>query len=371
MTEKKEKKSGAERSEPQWKKIRRRFFRHRLGVIGLVITLVLFLLALFANFISPYHMTTQHKDYSYAPPARIHFLTDDGNLTWPYVYALEKERDEVTWELGYTENKKKKYPIKFFVSGDRYKFLGVFPTRLHLFGTGSEEAPVFLFGADQFGRDLFSRVMWGARVSMTIGPLGILISFTLGIVFGGISGYFGGSFDMLIQRFTEVVMSFPQLPLWLALRAAFPDSWNSVLTYLVMVMILAFVNWAKVARVIRGQFLSLKEKEFSMAAKALGCSDARIIFRHILPGTTSYLIVAATIAVPGYILGESSLSFLGLGIREPMASWGLLLKDAQSITNLESHPWLMIPGVFIIIAVLAFNFMGDALRDAADPFADV
>ena len=206
---------------------------------------------------------------------------------------------------------------------------------------------------------------------MTIGPLGILISFTLGIIFGGFSGYYGGNSDLIIQRFTEVVMSFPQLPLWLALRASFPDSWNSVTTYLVMVVILAFVNWARVARVIRGQFLSLKNKEFSMAAKASGCSNGRIIFRHILPGTASYLIVAATVAVPGYILGESSLSFLGLGIREPMASWGLLLKDAQSITNLESHPWLMIPGFFIIVAVLAFNFMGDALRDAVDPFSDV
>ncbi|MFW6422298.1 MAG: ABC transporter permease, partial [Candidatus Bipolaricaulota bacterium] len=257
------------------------------------------------------------------------------------------------------------------VSGDSYKFLGLFETDLHLFGTGTDQAPIFLFGSDGLGRDLFSRVIWGSRVSMTIGPLGIIISFTLGIFFGGISGYFGGTFDMSIQRFTEVVMSFPQLPLWLALRASFPDTWSSVITYMVMVVILAFVNWAKVARVIRGQFLSLKEKEFSTAAKAVGCSNARIIFRHILPGTTSYLIVAATVAVPGYILGESSLSFLGLGIREPMASWGLLLRDAQSITNLESHPWLMIPGVFIIIAVLAFNFMGDALRDAVDPFAEV
>lgn len=359
------------KSESQWAKIKRRFFRHRLGVLGMTIVTILFLVALLANFIGPYHMTTQNKGYSYAPPTRIHIFTEDGRLTRPFVYSMDKERDKETWELKYEEDKSKRYPVKFFLSGDSYEFLGLFTTDIHLFGTGSSEALIFLFGADQFGRDLFSRILWGARVSMTIGPLGILISFTLGIIFGGISGFFGGSFDMIIQRFTELIMSFPQLPLWLALRASFPDTWNSVVTYLVMVMILAFVNWAKVARVIRGQFLSLKQEEFTVAAKALGCSNKRIIFRHILPGTTSYLIVAATVAVPGYILGESSLSFLGLGIREPMASWGLLLRDAQSITSLESHPWLMIPGVFIIIAVLAFNFMGDALRDAVDPFSDV
>jgi peptide/nickel transport system permease protein len=354
-------------------RIIRSFLKHRLGMFGLVVLIVLYLVMLFASFLAPYDFTATHRNFIYAPPTRIRVVDAEGNWRAPFVYPLTKARDPVTYQLVFAEDTSRVVPVKLFVRGEEYKFLGIFKTNLHLFGV--EESPdsamVLLFGADRFGRDVFSRVLVGSQVSLTVGLLGTFLSVFIGAVVGSLSGYYGGWTDIAIQRLTELLRSFPRIPLWLALAVIVPPSWPSTWVYFGIVTVLSLIGWMGVARVMRGMTLSLREKEFVLAAKVSGVPGIKIITRHLIPNTLSYLIVVSTLSIPGMILGESTISFLGLGIKEPMTSWGLLLKQAQSLSELQSHPWLMVPGLFIMIAVLSFNFVGDALRDAVDPYRTV
>jgi len=345
----------------------RRFLRHRIGAIGGITVLILTFLTLFSGFLGPYSYTTSFKRYPLAPPTKIH-LFDGGSPRGPFVHPLVRTRDPVTNRESYQEDKSISCPIRLFVHGDSYRFWGLWTTDIHLFGV-EEPCRLFIFGSDKAGRDIFSRTLFGGIIDLSIGPLSLVASFILGILIGGISGYYGGGLDILIQRTIEVFQSFPTLPIWLALAAALPRSWSSTMTFYGLVMIFSLLGWPGLARVVRGQFLSLREMDFAVAAKAIGASDLRIIMRHLMPNITSYLIVGATLSIPGAILFEATISFLGLGIKEPMTSWGLLLQQANSISKFRDSPWLLIPGIFIVVAVLAFNFLGDALRDAVDPYA--
>ncbi len=341
----------------------RRFIRSRAGVIGGILLLWLYLTALFAGFLSPYAIDTQRQDQGYQPPQGIH-LVHNGQWMRPFVYPMVRKRDPVTFQLKYSEDTSKPLPLLLFTQGERYSFLGI-PSSLHLFGVESGSS-FFVFGSDQLGRDLYSRTLVGAQVSLTVGIIGILISFAIGMTVGGISGYYGGTIDTVLQRLVEVLLSFPRLPLLLALSAIIPAKWPSTWVCLAIVAALALIGWASLARVVRGQMLSARDLDYVSAARALGVSDMRIILRHVMPNLSSYLVITATLALPGYILGESALSFLGVGIKEPMTSWGLLLKNANNFEALNLYPWLLLPGIYIVVSVMAFNFFGDALRDAAD-----
>jgi peptide/nickel transport system permease protein len=354
----------------QREKIIYAFFRNKLGIVGMATLIILYILVIFAGFISPYNMTSMHNKYSYLAPVRIHFFDKDGHFhILPFVYGLKQVRNPVTFAMEYKIDKSKIYAIHFFVRGEEWSFFGIFKSDIHLFGIDEDaHAMLALFGTDKYGRDLFSRVLYGGQVSMSVGLVGVTISLVLGAIIGSLSGYYGGTTDLIVQRIIELLMSFPTLPLWLALSMIIPPSWPSTWVYFGVVTVLSLLGWMGIARVVRGMVLSLREKEFVLAAKLAGQSDFKIILRHVIPNVMGYLIVIATLSIPGMILGESALSFLGLGIKEPMASWGLLLSEAQSMSSIALHPWLMVPGIFIVVAVLAFTFLGDSLRDALDPY---
>ena len=352
----------------QWKLMGRKLKKHKLACISSIILLVLYLQALFAQFIAPQGLTSYDSKYMNCPPTIIRWFDKEGEFRFrPFVYGLKVERDPETLRKIFTIDTENKYPVKFFVRGEEYKFLGLIKTDLHLFGVDSP-GKLFLFGTDNMGRDLFSRILLGSQISLTIPLTGVLLSFLLGILIGGISGYFGGIIDSVIQRIIEILRCFPTLPLWMTLSAAIPPRIPVVQVYFYITIILSFIEWTGLARVVRSKFLSLRNEDYVMAAKIAGLSNFKIIIVHLIPGFLSYLIVNMTLSIPGMIIGETSMSFLGLGIRSPATSWGVLLQEAQQIQNVALYPWKLIPLAYVIITVLTFNFLGDGLRDAADPY---
>jgi peptide/nickel transport system permease protein len=355
----------------QWQLIRRRFARHRVAVASLFVVGMLYTLAIFAEFFAPYSGQWYNLPFSYAPPQPPRFSLRAG-LHTP---AVRKHVDPVTQQIRYTLDRKEAVPLGFFVRGDAYRLWGLIPCDRHFFGVDTARGnaaarPTFyLLGADKYGRDIFSRIVYGARVSLSVGLTAIVLTFLLGVTIGGISGYVGGAVDNLIQRLIEVLGSLPRLPLWMALGAAVPPDWSPLRAYFAITLLLALLGWTGLARVVRGKFLALREEDYAVAAGLLGAGHGRIIFRHLLPGFTSHIIVALTLSVPGMILGETSLSFLGLGLREPVVSWGVLLQDCLNVQVIADYPWMLMPAVFLVLFVLSCNFTGDGLRDAADPYS--
>ena len=352
----------------QWQLIWRKFQRHKVALGSTVIIILFYFVAIFAEFFAPNDYLQRHAEFATAPPHKLHFIDEDGNFHWrPFVYTVDQTLDMDTLQRIYTEDTGSRYPVQFFVRGYPYELWGLFETDRHLFGV-EEPGKLFLFGTDEFGRDVYSRTVHASRISLSIGFIGVFLSFILGCIIGGISGYFGGTTDLIIQRLIEFIISIPTIPLWIALAAALPPEWSSTQVYFGITIVLATVGWTTLARTVRGKLLELREADFVMAAKISNMNDFQIIIRHLLPSFASYLIVTLTLAIPGMILGETALSFLEIGIRPPAVSWGVLLQDAQNIRSLAQSPWLLIPAVFVIATVLCFNFIGDGLRDAADPY---
>jgi peptide/nickel transport system permease protein len=352
-----------------WTLMRRRFFRHKLAMTGGSVLLLFYVVgSLFAGFFATHATLTRFPDFALAGPQRIRVI-HDGRLQRPFVYGLEATRDPETYRKTYVEDGRTVYPIRFFVHGDPYKFLGLFRANLRFAGV-EQPGTLFLFGTDRLGRDMFSRTLAGARVSLTIGLLGVALSFVIGCLLGGVSGYFGGPLDTLIQRLIEFLGALPTLPVWMALATAVPAEWDPIATYFMVTIILSIVGWTGLARVVRGKLLQLRVEDYVLAAKIAGATEMSTIVRHLLPGFMSFLIVHLTLAIPGMILGETALSFLGIGLRAPVVSWGVLLQQAQNIRSVSLTPWLLIPALFVIVTVLCFNFVGDGLRDAGDPTAD-
>ena len=350
----------------QWKLMALKFKRHRIAVLSAIVLGIMYASIMVVEFLAPYQQDTRNVQHIYVAPQPIH-LFHKGEFIGPFVYALDYKLDMKTLKRIFTENPEKPLKIRFFCRGDKYNWWGVVPGDLHLM-CPPEGGPLFLLGSDRLGRDMLSRILYGMRISLTIGLIGVSVSIVLGVILGGLAGYYGGWVDDIVQRVIEVIRSIPHLPLWLTLAAILPVNWSPLLVYFGITIILGLIDWTGLARAVRSRLLSLREEDFCVAAQLMGASPKRIIFRHLMPSFMSHLIASATLAIPNMILGETALSFLGLGIRPPITSWGVLLNEAQNINVVVLYPWLMLPIVPVIIVVLAFNFMGDGLRDAADPY---
>ena len=351
-----------------WQLMWWKFRRHHVAILGLSLLAIFLIIALIPEFLAPYGTHTRNLRYAQGPPMGFHLFDSTGTFhARRFVYGWKSKRDAVTLRRVTTIDESKLHPVRWLVKGESYKLFNLFETDVHLFGVDASQ--VHLFGTDQIGRDVFSRTLYATRTSLSIGFIGVMVAFVLGLTFGGISGYVGGMVDLVIMRVVEFIRSIPTLPLWLALAAALPRDWSATQVYIAITVILAMIGWTHLARRVRGKLLALREEDFVLAARLSGCSHVRIITRHMLPSFMSYLIVDLTISFPYIILAETALSFLGLGMREPAVSWGVLLFSAQNVRSLVLMPWLLIPCLFVIVAVLAFNFVGDGARDAADPYA--
>ena len=351
---------------PAWQLVWRKFKKHRLGLVSGIFLLTCYLLLPFVGFIAPYGPNDRNSEHLFAPPQSVRWV-HEGQFIGPFVYPTTSEPDLVTFQWKFVPDTSRPLPLEFFCEGTSYKIAGLIPSNTHLF-CPPEGATLFLWGSDRLGRDVFSRILYGAQLSLTVGLIGITVSFVLGITFGSMAGYFGGRIDWVINRVIEILRSLPELPLWLALSAAVPSNWGPVSVFFIISIILGILDWPGLARSVRAKFLSLREEEYVRAAEMMGASSRRVIRKHLLPNFMSHLIASATLSIPAMILGETALSFLGLGLRAPAVSWGVMLNDAQNLASIEIYPWTAIPMLPIIVIVLAFNFLGDGLRDSLDPY---
>lgn len=352
------------------KDVLKQLWKDRFARVAMLVLCFIYATLLFADFIAPYTKDFSDRTMAYVPPSKIFTIDENGKFSKPYTYNYIREFDNNSLEIKYRFDRSKKHYIKFLSKGEPYKFLGIIPAKIHLFTT-DKSGRIYLLGTDINGRDVFSRLLFGGRISMTIGFLALFVLFPIGLLYGGISGYLGGKVDMVMMRFAEAVMSIPSFYLLIILASILPSGMSSTQRFMLIVVILALIGWAGFARVVRGMVLSIKSQEYVQAARSIGASKFRIITKHILPQTTSFVIVAMTLSVPSYILSESGLSFLGLGIQQPDASWGNMLKEAQEFTNIIYRPWLLTPGLLIFVSVLAFNLIGDTIRDILDPQSKV
>ncbi|MEM8731107.1 MAG: ABC transporter permease [Pseudomonadota bacterium] len=353
---------------PNWVLVWRKFRTHKLGLVSGIFILTCYLLLPFVGFIAPYEPNERLEEYLYASPQKVR-LFHDGQFIGPFIYPVTAEANLETFQWEFKPDLENPAPLHWFCKGSPYYIAGFIPSNRHLF-CAQEGTTVFIWGSDRLGRDVFSRILYGAQLSLTVGLIGITVSFTLGIFFGSLAGYFGGGLDWAINRMIEVLRSLPELPLWLALSAAVPSNWGPVSVFFIISVILGILDWPGLARSVRAKFLSLREEEYVRAAEMMGAKPRRVIRRHLLPNFMSHLIASATLSIPAMILGETALSFLGLGLRAPAVSWGVMLNDAQNLASIEIYPWTALPMVPIIIVVLAFNFLGDGLRDSLDPYQD-
>lgn len=354
----------------QWQLMWWRFRKHKLALVSVVLIALFYLTAAFCEFIAPYDPHTRVSDLALAPPQLVHFIDHERRFSLrPFVYGFKRERDPETLRFTYLEDETRKLPLQFFIRGEPYKLWGFYETDLHLVGLAEEGEVLSFLGRDRLGRDMLTRVTYGARISLSIGLVGVALSLSLGVLLGGLSGYYGGILELVIERTIEFLRSMPTIPLWMALAAAIPPEWPPVRIYFGITVILSFIGWTEMARVVRGRFLSMREEDFVLAARLANVAEMRIILRHMVPSFLSHIIATLTLAIPGMILAETALSFLGLGLRPPVVSWGVLLQEAQNVRSVALAPWLLLPGLFVVISILAFNFLGDGLRDAADPYS--